>query len=197
MKPFIMFSEWSREKVKTPEAYHQWLESLKDGDEVMVQIFVPAHGKLEYPFEFWEYYRGKLWRDWVDYNRGQQPVNRKTGELIYYSGEPWGETFPARIVPIAPKLLPNIDASRSEKPVYEPHRDGYRLAVLCQDRERVKMSQTLAGKGIPYYFHGVNDGQKYTVFVKDVDLSKYDYNWQKWLDEIGAAGEFLYSESAF
>lgn len=94
-------------EVSSEYNYKRWLESLKDGDEVLLQhMYKPDNGGLSISFERWLFVRYRINRDLLTGAGGYEdrPFKPADGKACYYnSNYDWGEVFPARIVLMSPR----------------------------------------------------------------------------------------------
>lgn len=114
---------WIRENIPNEQAYYKWLNSVKDGDLVITQEFIPAKKScLDLGIECWRFTLGKINKN-IIYTNDNYPINRKEGWNCWWgSDKEWGEVFPARLIPNHYRLeLTEVGQSViGHKPVYEP-----------------------------------------------------------------------------
>jgi hypothetical protein len=114
---------WTRKDIRTPELYQQWLRSLKPGDAVLLQQFLPAaDGCLDFPFERWLFEYCKITRAGTIRGFDDHPFNPETGMATYWNSPNWwGKVFPARLVPCHSDI-PAAQGCNAigHMPVYEP-----------------------------------------------------------------------------
>lgn len=118
---------WTREPIKY--GYQQWFDNLQHGDQVCLQKFNTPGECLRYPFDTWSFEIGSLvrWDNILKFSPkygSDDNYLAADGSGTYYSGEEWGEVFPARVVPYHHGDL-NIDAEGQYRaighmPIYEP-----------------------------------------------------------------------------
>lgn len=119
----IYTTGWTRENIPNEEAYYTWLHSIKDGDLVVQQEFIPANkGCLDLGIECWKFTLGKINKN-IIYTSDNHPINRKEGWNCWWGNDKeWGDVFPARLIPNHYRLgLTQVGQSViGHKPVYEP-----------------------------------------------------------------------------
>lgn len=89
----------AKNNVQTLKQWEVWSESLKQGDQVLVQQFLPRGDFcLDSQVECWRFWGGIYHYDKVFYNHNMYPI--KKGVCVYHNSDaPWGKVFPARLVP--------------------------------------------------------------------------------------------------
>lgn len=162
---------WTREKVRTESDYQGWLDSLVDGDEVLLQQFHPAERQsivLGMPFERWQFERVRVMGAVVISRGHSYPISRAKGIATYYGGEEWGQTFPARLVPCHGDM-PVDELGRSawgHMPIYEPLFLGcYRHFFLVSRSARHEVFKF--ADNYRHYFKDVERGRLLVVFSED------------------------------
>lgn len=180
----------SRDIPTTPEAYAQWISTLKHGDRVIVQQFEPKGDTiLSWSAEHWSYCEGWFHGNTVYFSNSDHPI-RKDGLMCYWDSDtPWGNVFPARILPWHPYYAPKDDQRfRSfECPVFEPQWKGDRVYVAVDWQKgigNVRAALRKALDGIPHYQNRANEAELYVCFTDDYRLK----------DRMPEGARFLYSE---
>jgi hypothetical protein len=158
---------WTREPIKW--GYQKWFDSLEHGAEVCLQKFNTPGECLRYPFETWSFEIGSLIKlgDRFKFSPkygSDDNYLAADGSGTYYSGEEWGEVFPARVVPYHHGDL-NIADDRSHGidhlPIYEPLYLGMCRSVIA----------VYFGKNYSRRLHEVmRDRRCYTVKALDCEL---------------------------
>jgi hypothetical protein len=110
----------SRQNVKTPKDYQVWLDSLQDGDIVMLQEF---HQKTESnDHEYWKYSKCIFRGDKIILNGNSKYI--KNGVSLYTNSKTLvGEVFVSRIVPYCSDLRADEGhyTTMANSPIYEPN----------------------------------------------------------------------------
>lgn len=180
---------WAREKIKTLEQWNTWTESLKQGDKVLVQQFLPkSNSCLDSQVECWRFWEGVYHDDRVFYNHDMHPT--KKGVCVHWNDDtPWGKVFPARLVPMHSDCAPR-EGDRFKDcnaPVFEPFWGTERHFVLVSHQKgyhkiRHKIKTTFKYQ----YERDVNQGVLFTIFG-DEDLEQQTQAFE--------GIQYLYSES--
>lgn len=190
-RPFIPIVPRHREDINSEAKYNDWLSTVKDGDQVLIQQFYRNRSALDVNLELWYFIKAE-----IEGNRlitsgiNDQPFNIKTGKCCYW-GHPdsdWGEVFPARIIPITrfKSIVPNLgDEFIGDKPIYEPlylHKNRH---VLKINSRRVAYVQNDINREHPYNYLYTSCGYR-EVFMHIFT----EEQWEKSFDDT----TYLYSE---
>ena len=168
----IYTTGWTREKVKDEYAYQQWLDSICDNDDVLLQQFHPAHGHnavLTSPYEVWQFERVIIYGNKAHSSGGDSyPINLETGKACYWDYQTdWGNVFPARLVPCHSDLPAN-EVGKSvwgHHPVYEPHFFGcYRHHAIAHYGK--DFNRRLNYKFDYHYWRDIEGGKLLVFFNK-------------------------------
>ncbi len=176
-------------RIRTRKEWERWHTSLKDGDRVLIQQFVPqGHGCLESSVEGWRLYEGVYKGTDVFYKREPHPV--KDGVFRYHgSDEPWGDVFDARIVP-SHAMLPDLNKETIffHAPIFEPEWvEQFRCLCLAENgKDKLSAYHTIKKSFPRIYRRKVEEGDLVITFGdRDEIRSAVD----------GIPGiQFLYSE---
>jgi hypothetical protein len=163
---------WTREKIRTPEAYQRWLDSLVDGDEVLLQQFHPAARQsivLGMPFEQWQFERVRVMGSSADSRGNSYSIDRAKGVATYHGGgKEWGNVFPARLVPCHGDMPTNElgQSAWGHMPIYEPLFLGcYRHFFFAGHQLRREFYQFI--QGYRHYLKDVERGRLLVLFSED------------------------------
>jgi hypothetical protein len=144
---------WARKEIKTLEQWNSWVQSLKEGNRVLVQQFIPRGDScLDSQVECWRFWEGTYQVDLVIYNRDAHPL--KDGYCVYWnSNEKWGDVFGARIVPWHNDVAPRIDDLYRDchAPVFDENWTGDRHLVLVPFGKNFPRGYYLIKNKFPYH----------------------------------------------
>lgn len=174
----IYTTGWARKKLKTEAQYQEWLASLKPQDEVVLQSFMPPQSILGMPFERWRFQKGRvIFNNEKLYQfvaRGDDAPLRPDGMACYWNSDrPWGEVFPARLIPMHYDLEMNDKEEgfwlTGHAPVYEPLFFGnYRHVFFVPHGKDVYKRRNSVRNLYPYcYETDVEGGTVITAFGPD------------------------------
>lgn len=183
---------WARRQA---ENWPEWVKTLKGGDRVLYQEFVPRGTScMDSQVECWRFWDATIchYPNRVRYNNDIAPI--EDGLAIYWDSDfPKGEVFAERIVPFHHDLF---DEGRrfviGHAPIYEPEWDqAQRCFVLVPwgpevDKTRNQIRKTF----VRSYARKVDQGQLMTIFAYQEDVSIH----QTILD---GKAKFLYSENTW
>lgn len=168
----IYTSGWTRSELKTEQAYYKWLNSIKDGDLVITQEFIPGKKDcLNLGIEGWKFTLGRLNKNTI-WDWDTHPVNREQGWRCWWGNDrEWGDVFPARLIPNHSDIrLTKVGQSViGHKPVYEPlYFFNHRYVYLVGFGKTIHDSQRTIEKLYPRsYYTEVNNGYLYHCFAKE------------------------------
>jgi hypothetical protein len=170
----------------------EWFRGLKNFDEVVVQKFMPASDSiLDFPFDRWEFEVNQIYFGTDNYvthtvrsGGDTKPFDPDTGTIIYWGKDktPWGNVFPARIIPLHRDLGLMKESSTREgkqryegnvvwghEPVYEPlYFCSTRFVYLVRNGTLHNLYRNAIWKQFKHYYHVECDqGDLYHVFTHE------------------------------
>jgi hypothetical protein len=182
---------WAQKEVKTFEKWQSWVASLKDGDRVLFQQFMPrGNFCLDPQAECWRFVEARFLGDKIVEDYEPHPV--KNGYAVYWNSDSkWGDVFDARIVPwhgdVAP--LDGTNFRDCHAPVFDEtwsDRGCHRVLALI-DRKHRNAFESIKEQFLRCYEREVAEGNLVTIFGDWEEVSE---------DKINAiaGAKYLYSE---
>lgn len=167
----IYTTGWTRKDINTPDKYQEWLNSLKEGDSIVKQVFWSGqkNSAFDYPFSRWSFTLERLESiendgKAISYCPGRDNPFKILDGKSYFWGykKEWRQVFPGRVVPNHPDLeLENIgDTVYGHAPVYEPnYLNCYRHTFLCPNgKTRERSRQQIREKYLYSYLEECENG---------------------------------------
>lgn len=179
---------WAREQIQTLEQWKIWVDSLKQGDRILVQQFLPrSNSCLDSQVECWRFWEATYHGDTVFYGHDMHPINE--GVCVYWNDDtPWGKVFPVRLVSWHSDCAPREgDRFRDcHAPIFEDAWGSDRHFVLIKHQKDYSKIAHAVRKAFQYqYQRDVNDGILTTIFGNE--------NIKQQVQNIEGA-DYLYSE---
>lgn len=179
-----------RKEMRESEDWQSWVSSLKDGDKVLFQQFVPKGDScFDSPVECWRYWSATFHANGVRYDDERHPL--KDGVAVCRNSDsPWGDVFPARVVPICYDLL--SDSLRfvdGHAPIHEPDWLGAdrNYVLVKHGPDFNQMSRVVPRQFKRCYQNRVHGGQLFTVFADCEEVEAF-------VNQLGVPSVvFLYS----
>jgi hypothetical protein len=175
------------------KGYQPWLDSLKDREKVVLQMFQPPTSFLGWPFETWRYEQGRILKGkdgmWFipEYGSEPSPPLLTDGSAVYNldSKTEWGEVFPARVVPWTVYLTFKGRQSHiwGDRPIYEPFFQRQTRSVLfIPYGPDVYKRRSAATRNRRYYKLEVDGGYLVHIFAEDALSEESGFLYSKYID---------------
>lgn len=188
---------WARRVCRSEKDWTNWLSSLKEGDDVLFQQFIPR-GKscLDSQIECWRFWLARFRGSTVFYDKDSHPL--KDGRSVYWNSDSLhGDVFGGRIVPIHSDVKPyeGFRFADCHAPIFEPLWDN---ADRCFVRVNYGPNKHRIIKEIKTQFpqsygREVYDGELLTVFADSTNVENFCKDWRSSEEKP----VFLYAEATW